>query len=77
MIHNYAQFGLFANGKLIQSGDFAELQKAALSLAEDKKNQYYFISTIVFDIFDEAAEGTQVISIYNNGKDIILLNELL
>lgn len=77
MVRNYAQFGLFANGKMIQSGIISELESVAISLAEKHAKQYYFVGSINFDIFDEPILGTKVLSIYNDEKDIVIMNELL
>lgn len=77
MIRNYAQFGLFSKGKLISSGTIAELQNKAIDEIEKNNNQNYFISCVIFDNFDDAIEGTRVLSITKNKDDILIINELL
>ncbi len=76
---NFAIFGLFVKGSLVESGDMAFLMDRAQVYSQKSPNKRFSISNISFgdDECPEIKEGTKVMSYFTLNDDMIIINELI
>ena len=76
---NFARFGLFLKGKLIESGEMVELMTSAQKYAESDPLNKVSISNMVFSDGEDIkiTEGVKVMSYFVINNETYIINELI
>ncbi len=75
-IKNFATFGLFVEGNMIDSGSMHAMENEAARRILNRQSEAAHISVFDFD-GDKVIEKTPVLSLRRNNNDIIIANMLL
>lgn len=76
---NFARFGLFLKGELIESGEMVELMTSAQKYAESDPLNKVSISNMVFSDGEDIkiTEGVKVMSYFVINNETYIINELI
>ena len=76
---NFARFGLFLKGELIESGEMVELMTSAQKYAESDPLNKVSISSMVFSDGEDIkiTEGVKVMSYFVINNETYIINELI
>ena len=76
---NFARFGLFLKGELIESGEMVELMTSAQKYAESDPLNKVSISNMVFSDDEDIkiTEGVKVMSYFVINNETYIINELI
>lgn len=75
-IKNFATFGLFVDGNMIDSGSMHAMENEATRRILNRQSEAAHISVFDFD-GDKVIEKTPVLSLRRNNNDIVIANMLL
>lgn len=75
-IKNFATFGLFADGQMIDSGSIQRMENEAIRIIINGQAEALHISVFGFD-GDRVIEGIPVLAVRKNKDCIIIANMLL
>lgn len=76
---NFARFGLFLNGELLDSGDMSEMMLSASRYAQKNPDYRYTISSMKFSGGEdvEVTEGTKIMKYTTINNEMYIINELV